>query len=88
MTIEQLQAQIDELKDQINQNKSIENIPPITIQHHIADEGKVFKRDRDGTIMGKELHLGYDYSIGFRRIDKIEFYSQIPDPEVQDNEGD
>lgn len=78
-TIEELQQQITALQNQLNE-LSGQVVPTIEIRHYIADEGKIFIRDRDQTNMGKDLYLGYDYSLGFRRIDYIEFYSQIPEP--------
>lgn len=34
-----------------------------------ADEGKVFRRKHDGFIMGNEIFLGNDYSLGYERVD-------------------
>ena len=51
----------------------------------VADEGKVFQR-YDGMMMGKELYLGYDYSLGFKRMDYIEFYEQVDDPNTMEDE--
>ena len=34
-------------------------------------------------LFGNQIILGYDYSLGFKRIDKEVFYEQILDPEVQ-----
>ena len=42
-----------------------------------ANEGFVWKRKHDGFIMGEEIHLGYDYSTGVKRVDKEEYYEQV-----------
>ena len=91
-TLESLQAEINELKLALNEtlkllnstnNKMlvIEEIPKPTITKFIAEEGFIYKRNHDGFIMGKELSLGYDYSLGFRRKDDIKWFTQIPDPD-------
>ena len=46
-----------------------------------ADEGKVFKRKHDGFIMGTEIFLGIDYSLGYERVDLPEYYEEIEMPE-------
>lgn len=46
-----------------------------------ADEGKVFKRKHDGFIMGNEIFLGNDYSLGYERKDLPEYYEEIEAPE-------
>jgi hypothetical protein len=46
-----------------------------------ADEGKVFKRKQDGFIMGTEIFLGNDYSLGYERVDLPEYYEEIDAPE-------
>jgi hypothetical protein len=46
-----------------------------------ADEGKVFKRKHDGFIMGTEIFLGIDYSLGYERVDLPEYYEEIEVPE-------
>ena len=46
-----------------------------------ADEGKVFKRKHDGFIMGTEIFLGNDYSLGYERKDLPEYYEEIEAPE-------
>lgn len=46
-----------------------------------ADEGKVFKRKHDGFIMGTEIFLGNDYSLGYERADLPEYYEEIDAPE-------
>lgn len=46
-----------------------------------ADEGKVFKRKHDGFIMGNEIFLGNDYSLGYERADLPEYYEEIEVPE-------
>ena len=45
-----------------------------------ADEGKVFRRKHDGFIMGNEIFLGNDYSLGYERVDKPEYYEEIEEP--------
>lgn len=46
-----------------------------------ADAGKVFRRKHDGFIMGKEIFLGKDYSLGYERKDLPEYYEEIDAPE-------
>jgi|LSQX01.2.fsa_nt_gb hypothetical protein len=46
-----------------------------------ADEGKVFRRKHDGFIMGTEIFLGNDYSLGYERKDLPEYYEEIEVPE-------
>ncbi len=46
-----------------------------------ADEGKVFRRKHDGLIMGNEIFLGNDYSLGYERVDLPEYYEEIEVPE-------
>ena len=46
-----------------------------------ADEGKVFKRKHDDFIMGNEIFLGNDYSLGYERKDLPEYYEEIEVPE-------
>ena len=46
-----------------------------------ADEGKVFRRKHDGFIMGNEIFLGNDYSLGYERVDLPEYYEEIEVPE-------
>lgn len=83
-TVEQLQQQITLLQEQLNNIKGESNIE---IKRYEAEPGFVFKRNRDGMIFGNLLLLGYDYSTGKKRVDKIEFYTQIPDQEL-DQESD
>lgn len=45
-----------------------------------ADEGKVFRRKHDGFIMGNEIFLGKDYSLGYERKDLPEYYEEIEEP--------
>lgn len=45
-----------------------------------ADEGKVFRRKHDGFIMGNEIFLGNDYSLGYERVDRPEHYEEIEAP--------
>ena len=84
MTIEQLQQQLEELQKQLATLTGGYVPPEFSIRHYVADEGKVFQR-YDGMMMGKEIYLGYDYSLGFKRLDRIEFYEQVPDPEQEPN---
>jgi len=46
-----------------------------------AETNKVFRRIHDGFIMGSEIHLGYDYSTGKKRLDLPKYYDQINEPE-------
>ena len=46
-----------------------------------ASNGKVFRRRHDGTIMGKEIHLGFDFSTGVKRQDLPAYYEEIDEPE-------
>ena len=82
-TINEIQAQINELQEQLN---SLKNEPSIEVTTITAAEGKVFKRIHDGFIIGNSITLGYDYSIGFKRIDKPEFYREIEDPYKNEQE--
>jgi len=43
-----------------------------------AAEGKIFVRIHDGFKMSNEITLGYDYSTGVKRQDKIEYYREEP----------
>lgn len=45
-----------------------------------ADTGKVFKRKHDDFIMGNEIFLGNDYSLGYERKDLPEHYEEIEAP--------
>ena len=85
MTIEQLQQQLEELQKQLATLTGGYVPPEFSIRHYVADEGKVFQR-YDGMMMGKELYLGYDYSLGFKRMDYIEFYEQVDDPNTMEDE--
>ena len=82
MTLLEMQQQINQLQEQLNSLKGepISTIVPTIIY---AEEGKIFKRKHDNFMMGSKLSLGYDYSLGFRRIDKEVFYEQVSDPELQ-----
>ncbi len=82
MTLLELQQQIIALQEQLNLLKG-EPVTSITPTVVYAEEGNVFQRKHDGLIMGSKLSLGYDYSLGFRRIDKVEFYKQIPNPDLE-----
>lgn len=46
-----------------------------------ADRNKIFRRIHDGFIMGENIVLGIDYSTGIARLDKAEYYEQIPNPD-------
>ena len=82
MTLEQLQTQINNLEQELTALKNSQQSETILNQKHYADEGKIFRRKHDHFLMGESISLGYDYSLGFKRIDKIDFYEQIPDPEL------
>ena len=84
--LELLKKQLEETLKQINDALGAYTPPPFEIKTITAEEGKVFRRLHDGMLFGKQITLGYDYSLGFKRIDKEIFYEQIPDPELQDNE--
>ena len=50
-----------------------------------ASEGKVFRRISDGFIFGKEIHLGYTYYLGGKKLDKPllelhEHFEEIDEP--------
>ena len=50
-----------------------------------ASEGKVFRRISDGFIFGKEIHLGYMYYIGGKKLDqplmaRPEHFEEIDEP--------
>ena len=47
----------------------IKNIHDRDITVIRADEGKVFRRKHDGFVMGNEIFLGIDYSLGYERVD-------------------
>jgi|LSQX01.3.fsa_nt_gb hypothetical protein len=86
--LELMKQQLEEMLKQVNDALGVYNPPPFEIKTITAEEGKVYRRLHDGMIFGREIVLGYDYSLGFKRIDKEVFYEQIPDPEIQDNEGE
>ena len=50
-----------------------------------ASEGKIFKRIHDGFLMGNEIVLGYDYSTGTQREDKLEYYEEVGEPDLENN---
>jgi len=52
-----------------------------------AQEGKVYRRIHDDFIMGRVIHLGYDYSTGVQREDKPEYYEEIDEPIADDGLG-
>ncbi len=54
----------------------------------IAEPGKVFKRSHDSFIMGREIHLGLDFSTGESRVDQPYYYEQVDDPELADGAFD
>lgn len=83
LTLEQLYAEVERLKKQLEQALSISKIEPLPDRIIIASEGKVFRRKLDGIIVGKELNLGYDYSLGFRRIDYPEFYEEVDEEIIE-----
>lgn len=41
-----------------------------------AKEKHIFVRKHDNFRMGNEIHLGYDFSTGVKRKDKIEYYRE------------
>lgn len=43
-----------------------------------AQEGYIFVRIHDNFKMSNEITLGYDYSTGVKRQDKIEYYREEP----------
>jgi len=43
-----------------------------------AQEGYIFVRIHDGFKMSNEITLGYDFSTGVKRQDKIEYYREEP----------
>lgn len=50
-----------------------------------ASKGKVFRRISDGFIFGKEIHLGYTYYLGGKKLDKPllevpEHFEEIDEP--------
>ena len=86
--LELMKQQLEETLRQVNNALGVYNPPPFEIKNITAEEGKIYRRLTDGMLFGNQIILGYDYSLGFKRIDKEVFYEQILDPEVQDNEGD
>jgi hypothetical protein len=83
LTLEQLMEKIEELKAQLNQALGTYNPEPFTVRTIIASEGKVFRRKLDGMLFGKEIHLGYDYSLGFKRLDRPEFYEEVDEEIIE-----
>ena len=50
-----------------------------------ASEGKVFRRISDGSIFGKEIHLGYMHYVGGKKLDEPlmalpEHFEEIDEP--------
>ena len=43
-----------------------------------AKENHIFVRIHDNFRMSNEIHLGYDFSTGIKRQDKIEYYHEEP----------
>jgi hypothetical protein len=43
-----------------------------------AKENHIFVRIHDNFRMSNEIHLGYDFSTGVKRQDKIEYYREEP----------
>jgi len=81
--LELMKKQLEETLKQVNDALGVYNPPPFEIKTITAEEGKVYRRLTDGMIFGKQIVLGYDYSLGFKRRDKEIFYEQIPDPETE-----
>ena len=84
--LELMKQQLEETLKQVNDALGAYSPPPFEITTIIAEEGKIYRRLTDGMIFGKQIALGYDYSLGFKRRDKEEFYEQIPDPELETEE--
>lgn len=54
-----------------------------------ASEGKVFRRISDGFIFGKEIHLGYTYHLGGKKLEEPllelpEHFEEIDEPVRED----
>ena len=54
-----------------------------------ASEGKVFRRISDGFIFGKEIHLGYTYYLGGKKLEEPllelpEHFEEINEPVRED----
>lgn len=77
MNIKEIEKQIQLLQDEVARLKGEQPKPTIEITKIKSKEGYVFKRTHDGMIMGNEISLGYDYSLGFKRRDKKEFYKEV-----------
>ena len=45
-----------------------------------ASEGHIFRRIHDQFLMGDHIVLGYDYSTGEKREDKVEYYEEVNKP--------
>lgn len=55
-----------------------------------ASKGKVFRRISDGFIFGKEIHLGYTYYIGGKKLEEPllelpEHFEEIDEPIMEVN---
>ena len=53
-----------------------------------ASEGKVFRRISDGFIFGNEIHLGYTYYLGGKKLEEPllelpEHFEEIDEPIVE-----
>ncbi|MDD4068869.1 MAG: hypothetical protein PHF05_00280 [Candidatus Izemoplasmatales bacterium] len=81
--LELMKQQLEETLKQVNDALGAYNPPPFEIKTITAEEGKLYRRLTDGMIFGKQIILGYDYSLGFKRIDKEVFYEQIPNPDLE-----
>ena len=77
--LELMKQQLEETLRQVNDALGVYNPPPFEIKTITAEEGKIYRRLTDGMIFGKQIVLGYDYSLGFKRRDKEVFYEQIDD---------
>ena len=84
--LELMKQQLEETLKQVNDALGAYSPPPFEITTITAEEGKIYRRLTDGMIFGKQIILGYDYSLGFKRRDKEVFYEQIPDPELETEE--
>lgn len=84
--LELMKQQLEATLKQVNDALGAYSPPPLEIKTITAEEGKVYRRLTDGMIFGKQIILGYDYSLGFKRIDKEVFYEQVDDPNTVEDE--
>ena len=81
--LELMKQQLEETLKQVNDTLGAYTPPLFEIKTITAEEGKVYRRLHDGMMFGKQIILGYDHSLGFKRIDKEVFYEQIPNPDLE-----